>query len=81
MGMFQSFQSSSAVLDPSTNPGLFQSKLVVIIKVHINGRDNVGLLKDLTQDVVDNDAAEIAREYVNDKLTASSLAESCTGFN
>jgi hypothetical protein len=41
MGMFQSFQSSSAVLDPSANPGLFQSKLVVIIKVHISDSDSV----------------------------------------
>jgi hypothetical protein len=31
--MFQSFQSSSAVLDPAANPELFQSKLAVIIKV------------------------------------------------
>ncbi|KAF5337682.1 hypothetical protein D9757_014271 [Collybiopsis confluens] len=31
-GMFQSFQSSSVVLDPKANPTLFQSKLVIIIK-------------------------------------------------
>jgi hypothetical protein len=31
-GLFQSFQSSSTVLDPSTNPTLFQSRLVIIIK-------------------------------------------------
>ncbi|KAI0297435.1 hypothetical protein BC826DRAFT_166673 [Russula brevipes] len=31
-GLFQSFQSSSSVLDPSSNPSLFQSTLVVIIK-------------------------------------------------
>ncbi|KAF9064891.1 hypothetical protein BDP27DRAFT_1467712 [Rhodocollybia butyracea] len=31
-GMFQSFQSSSAVLDPKANPTLFQSTLVIIIK-------------------------------------------------
>jgi hypothetical protein len=43
MGMFQSFQSSSAVLDPSANPGLFQSKLVVIIKVRINNSDSDGV--------------------------------------
>ncbi|KAI0089045.1 hypothetical protein BDY19DRAFT_122025 [Irpex rosettiformis] len=30
--LFQSFQSSSTVLDPSANPSLFQSDLVVIIK-------------------------------------------------
>ena len=32
-GLFQSFQSSSSVLDPASNPSLFQSTLVVIIKV------------------------------------------------
>ncbi|KAI0314894.1 hypothetical protein OF83DRAFT_1134774 [Amylostereum chailletii] len=31
-GLFQSFQSSSSVLDPATNPSLFQSRLVIIIK-------------------------------------------------
>ncbi|KAL6309202.1 hypothetical protein BKA93DRAFT_724346 [Sparassis latifolia] len=31
-GLFQSFQSSSTVLDPSANPTLFQSTLVIIIK-------------------------------------------------
>ncbi|KIJ61761.1 hypothetical protein HYDPIDRAFT_115585 [Hydnomerulius pinastri MD-312] len=31
-GLFQSFQSSSTVLDPVANPGLFQSTLVIIIK-------------------------------------------------
>ncbi|KAK0489058.1 hypothetical protein IW261DRAFT_1602879 [Armillaria novae-zelandiae] len=31
-GLFQSFQSSSTVLDPATNPSLFQSTLVIIIK-------------------------------------------------
>jgi hypothetical protein len=34
-GLFQSFQSSSSVLDPASNPSLFQSTLVVIIKVRI----------------------------------------------
>ena len=33
-GLFQSFQSSSTVLDPSANPSLFKSTLVIIIKVH-----------------------------------------------
>jgi hypothetical protein len=32
-GLFQSFQSSSTVLDPAANPSLFQSTLVIIIKV------------------------------------------------
>ncbi|KAH7907394.1 hypothetical protein BJ138DRAFT_1014577, partial [Hygrophoropsis aurantiaca] len=31
-GLFQSFQSSSTVLDPKANPTLFQSTLVIIIK-------------------------------------------------
>lgn len=31
-GLFQSFQSSSMVLDPAANPTLFQSTLVIIIK-------------------------------------------------
>lgn len=34
-GLFQSFQSSSAVLNPDANPDLFQSTLVIIIKVSI----------------------------------------------
>ena len=32
-GLFQSFQSSFSVLDPTSNLSLFQSTLVVIIKV------------------------------------------------
>jgi len=32
-GLFQSFQSSSTVLDPAANPSLFQSMLMIIIKV------------------------------------------------
>ncbi|KAI9455078.1 hypothetical protein BJY52DRAFT_1122217 [Lactarius psammicola] len=31
-GLFQSFQSSTSILDPVSNPSLFQSKLLVIIK-------------------------------------------------
>ncbi|KAI0921705.1 hypothetical protein AcW2_006594 [Taiwanofungus camphoratus] len=31
-GLFRSFQSSSSILDPTTNPDLFQSTLVIIIK-------------------------------------------------
>ncbi|KAI9455150.1 hypothetical protein BJY52DRAFT_1224767 [Lactarius psammicola] len=31
-GLFQSFQSSTSILDPASNPSLFQSKLLVIIK-------------------------------------------------
>jgi hypothetical protein len=33
-GLFQSFQSSSTVLDPASNPDLFRSILTIIIKVH-----------------------------------------------
>jgi hypothetical protein len=32
-GLFQSFQSSASILDPASNPSLFQSTLLVIIKV------------------------------------------------
>lgn len=34
-GLFQSFQSSSTVLDPAANPTLFKSMLVIIIKVRV----------------------------------------------
>ncbi|KAF9531678.1 hypothetical protein CPB83DRAFT_848544 [Crepidotus variabilis] len=39
-GLFQSFQSSSTVLDPATNPGLFQSTLVIIIKDVVDSDKN-----------------------------------------
>lgn len=63
-GLFQSFQSSSAVLDPATNPSLFQSTLVIIIKVSFT----TALLLDSTsfsvnQDVIQSDAKEITKEY------------------
>lgn len=32
-GLFQSFQSSATVLDPSVNPTLFKSTLCIVIKV------------------------------------------------
>lgn len=35
-GLFQSFQSSSGVLDPSANPSLFQSTLAIVIKDVVN---------------------------------------------
>jgi hypothetical protein len=35
-GLFQSFQSSTSILDPESNPSLFQSTLLVIIKVSEN---------------------------------------------
>ncbi|KAG1797012.1 uncharacterized protein HD556DRAFT_1233716, partial [Suillus plorans] len=53
-GLFQSFQSSSTVLDPASNPSLFQSTLVIIIKI---------LSHLLKFDVVDLDKAEITREF------------------
>ncbi|KAF5390738.1 hypothetical protein D9757_004569 [Collybiopsis confluens] len=39
-GMFQSFQSSSTVLDPKANPTLFQSTLVIIIKDAVKSDTN-----------------------------------------
>ncbi|KAG6369029.1 hypothetical protein JVT61DRAFT_1964, partial [Boletus reticuloceps] len=56
-GLFQSFQSSSTVLDPKANPSLFQSTLVIIIKVHLPWSDSASI------DVVDSDKTEIAREF------------------
>jgi hypothetical protein len=44
-GLFQSFQSSSTVLDPSANPSLFQSTLVIIIKVRDCSQREVYYLK------------------------------------
>ncbi|KIJ64840.1 hypothetical protein HYDPIDRAFT_40028 [Hydnomerulius pinastri MD-312] len=48
-GLFQSFQSSSTVLDPGENPSLFNSTLMIIIKA--------------SHDVVDSDTREIIREF------------------
>ncbi|KAI0796932.1 hypothetical protein C8Q75DRAFT_796662 [Abortiporus biennis] len=39
-GLFQSFQSSSTVLDPAANPTLFQSTLVIIIKDVVDSDKN-----------------------------------------
>ncbi|KAH7882014.1 hypothetical protein F5I97DRAFT_1939518 [Phlebopus sp. FC_14] len=39
-GLFQSFQSSSTVLDPAANPSLFQSTLVIIIKDVVDSDKN-----------------------------------------
>ncbi|KAF8122279.1 hypothetical protein EV363DRAFT_1274846 [Boletus edulis] len=55
-GLFQSFQSSSTVLDPKANPSLFQSTLVIIIKARLPRSDSAS-------DVVDSDKTEIAREF------------------
>ena len=60
-GLFQSFQSSSSVLDPTSNPSLFQSTLVVIIKVSVIRRCSAIAYVSL-QDVIDSDKAEITRE-------------------
>jgi hypothetical protein len=82
MGMFQSFQSSSAVLDPSTNPGLFQSKLVVIIKVHISGSENVGSLIDLSsRTLLTMMQLKLPESMSMTNRTISSLPESRTDFN
>ncbi|KAJ7809088.1 hypothetical protein B0H14DRAFT_2867919 [Mycena olivaceomarginata] len=39
-GLFQSFQSSSTVLDPAANPQLFKSTLVIIIKDVVDSDEN-----------------------------------------
>ncbi|KAF8548560.1 hypothetical protein OG21DRAFT_1422884 [Imleria badia] len=46
-GLFQSFQSSSTVLDPKANPTLFQSTLVIIIKDVVNS-DKVEIAKEFS---------------------------------
>ncbi|KAF7309973.1 VWFA domain-containing protein [Mycena indigotica] len=48
-GLFQSFQSSSTVLDPAANPTLFKSTLTIIIKA--------------SEDVVETDKKEIVKEF------------------
>ncbi|KAH9029444.1 hypothetical protein EDB85DRAFT_1532154 [Lactarius pseudohatsudake] len=46
-GLFQSFQSSTSILDPASNPSLFQSKLLVIIKDVIDS-DKVEVTKEFS---------------------------------
>ncbi|KAF8548833.1 hypothetical protein OG21DRAFT_1489038 [Imleria badia] len=46
-GLFQSFQSSSTVLDPKANPSLFQSMLVIIIKDVVDS-DKVEIAKEFS---------------------------------
>ncbi|KAF9218569.1 hypothetical protein BS17DRAFT_720337 [Gyrodon lividus] len=46
-GLFQSFQSSSTVLDPKANPSLFQSTLVIIIKDVVDS-DKVEIAKEFS---------------------------------
>ncbi|KAF9231334.1 hypothetical protein BU15DRAFT_90941 [Melanogaster broomeanus] len=46
-GLFQSFQSSSTVLDPKANPSLFQSTLVIIIKDVVDS-DKVEITKEFS---------------------------------
>ncbi|KAF9232513.1 hypothetical protein BU15DRAFT_67382 [Melanogaster broomeanus] len=46
-GLFQSFQSSSTILDPKANPSLFQSTLVVIIKDVIES-DSIDIAKEFS---------------------------------
>jgi hypothetical protein len=53
------------VLDPKANPALFQSTLVIIIKVRrvlATFEDTVRFTILFYQDVVDSDKVEIARE-------------------
>ncbi|KAH7105369.1 hypothetical protein BKA62DRAFT_386244 [Auriculariales sp. MPI-PUGE-AT-0066] len=44
-GLFTSFQSASTILDPTLNPSLFQSRLVIIIKDVIEN-DRVDMVKE-----------------------------------
>ncbi|KAF9235034.1 hypothetical protein BU15DRAFT_89713 [Melanogaster broomeanus] len=46
-GFFQSFQASSTVLDPQANPSLFQSTLVIIVKV-MSYSDKVEITKEFS---------------------------------
>ncbi|KAF8548217.1 hypothetical protein OG21DRAFT_1449416 [Imleria badia] len=46
-GLFQSFQSSSTVLDPRANPSLFQSTLVIIIKDVVDS-DKIEIAKEFS---------------------------------
>ncbi|KAF9231332.1 hypothetical protein BU15DRAFT_68422 [Melanogaster broomeanus] len=46
-GLFRSFQSSSTILDPKSNPSLFQSTLVIIIKDVIES-DSVDIVKEFS---------------------------------
>ncbi|KAF8548836.1 hypothetical protein OG21DRAFT_1448641 [Imleria badia] len=46
-GLFQSFQSSSTVLDPKANPSLFQSTLVIIIKDVVDS-DKIEIAKEFS---------------------------------
>ncbi|KAF8216790.1 hypothetical protein K438DRAFT_1797846 [Mycena galopus ATCC 62051] len=46
-GLFQSFQSSSTVLDPAANPLLFKSTLVIIIKDVVDS-DEDGVVKEFS---------------------------------
>ncbi|KAJ7491893.1 hypothetical protein FB451DRAFT_510870 [Mycena latifolia] len=46
-GLFQSFQSSSTVLDPAANPQLFKSTLVIIIKDVVDS-DEEGIVREFS---------------------------------
>jgi hypothetical protein len=58
----QSFQSSTKVLDPATNPSLFQSTLAIIIKVYLFIPLAQLQLINSTQDVIDSDTREVVSE-------------------
>jgi hypothetical protein len=61
-GLFQSFQSSSTVLDPAANPTLFRSTLTIIIKVWPKYYTLTLKWLNSSQDVVESDKNEIVRE-------------------
>lgn len=51
------------ILDPQANSSLFQSRLLIIIKVDISLDVSLLLLISDFQDVIDADAEEIMKEY------------------
>ncbi|KAJ6620549.1 hypothetical protein B0H10DRAFT_1945867 [Mycena sp. CBHHK59/15] len=58
-GLFQSFQSSSTVLDPAANPQLFKSTLVIIIKDVVDS-DEVEIVREFStkfQKIVEDEQA------------------------
>jgi hypothetical protein len=61
-GLFQSCHSISSGLDPASNPSLFQSTLVAIIKVWKCAVLGSVIAHAFLQDVTDSDKAEVTRE-------------------
>lgn len=64
--LFQTFQLSPSLLNPSQNPSLFRSTLVVIAKVRTNviSLETHSEPKRLSQDVMDSNASDITKECV-----------------